>query len=161
MTTRAVVLADTHMPRRARVLPRPVLTALAQADLVIHLGDFTETELASALASLAPLYAVHGNNDSAELRAQLPATLTIVVEGHSLVLIHGHLGGRTALAAARNQTADVILFGHSHRAWCSREGNRLLFNPGSPTDRRWAPQRTFGVLDLWEGNVDASIIPVP
>lgn len=162
MTTRAVVLADTHMPRRARELPRLLLDALATADLVIHLGDFTEGDLAGELASLAPLYAVHGNNDSPQIRDRFPATLTMTLEGHSAVLLHGHLGGRTALEAARRvQAADLVLFGHSHRPWCSREDGRLLFNPGSPTDRRWAPHRSFGVLELREDSIDASIVPLP
>jgi putative phosphoesterase len=137
------------MPRRAKELPPEVLAALAGADLVIHLGDFTELSLVHVLESFAPLAAVHGNNDSEEIRARFPATLRLRVEGHVLVLVHGDRGARSALLAARAvEGGDAVLFGHSHRPWCTREDGRLLFNPGSPTDRRWFPHRCFGTLDI-------------
>jgi putative phosphoesterase len=161
MTTRIVVLADTHMPRRAKELPTEVLSALQRADMVIHLGDFTETALLEVLQTFAPVFGVHGNNDSEEIRTLFPATRRLDIEGHTLALIHGDLGGRTALAAARAVTgADVVLFGHSHHPWCSREDGRLLFNPGSPTDRRWSPHRSFGLLVFAE-EIEPLLVPLP
>lgn len=43
---------------------------------------------------------------------------------------------------------DVLVFGHSHRPFCRNIGSILLFNPGSPTDRRSAPYHTVGILNL-------------
>lgn len=158
--TRIAVLADTHIPRRAKQLPPLVLQTASTVDLIIHLGDFNTLEVAEQLGALAPLYAVHGNNDSVEVRGAYPARQQLSVHGHRLVLIHAHADGRTALAAARSVTdADVVLFGHSHRAWSSVEDGRILFNPGSPTDRRWAPYRSFGLLEIGE-SVTASIVPL-
>jgi hypothetical protein len=58
--------------------------------------------------------------------------------------------------------ADVVVFGHSHIPW--NEGGidgQLLFNPGSPTERRRQPQCTYGILELEAGVVHGhSIIPV-
>jgi putative phosphoesterase len=123
------------MPRRAKELPRGVLQAVSAADLVIHLGDFTEVTLVSELRRLAPLCAIHGNNDSEEVRSIFPDKKRLEVNGHVLQLIHGDKGARTALAAARNVCdAEVVLFGHSHRPCCENEAGILLFNPGSPTD---------------------------
>lgn len=144
-----VVLADTHMPRKGRQLPEAVTDALQEADLIVHLGDFTHQTVVDMLTAFAPLCGVHGNNDSDEIRARFPARQEITLNGHRLTLIHGDQGGRTALAAARAETAEnVVLFGHSHQSFCAVEDGRLLFNPGSPTDRRWGPHRSFGILEI-------------
>jgi putative phosphoesterase len=152
---RVVVLADTHMPRRAKSLPPQLEEALESAALAIHLGDFTENSVAEMIESRCKLVAVHGNNDSTEVCLRFPATITLQLEAFHLILLRGHVGGPTALDAARRTVGGAaVLFGHSHRAYCAWEKGRLLFNPGSPTDRRWAPLRTFGILD-----VDATLEP--
>jgi putative phosphoesterase len=118
-------------------------------------------EVADSLRALGPLAGVHGNNDTEEVRLQFPAQQRLSIDGHRLALLHGHSGGRTALAAARTvEGAEIVLFGHSHRPWNEKEGGALLFNPGSPTDRRWFPYASFGVIDLGPGTVEATIIPV-
>lgn len=142
-------MADTHMPHRGSVLPRVLLTALDTADLVIHLGDFTHHSLVEKLESRGAFRAVHGNNDDLDLRHRFPLTDRFVLHGHRFVLLHGHVGGRTALQVARKvEDADVVLFGHSHLPYSEEENGTLLFNPGSPTDRRWGPHRAFGVIDV-------------
>lgn len=161
MTSRILVLADTHMPSRAHVLPKPVLALLPTADLVIHLGDFTDPSLLHFLAGEAPVAGVYGNNDPPELRMQLPLTQEVAVSGRRLRLLHGHVGGRTALAAARvAEGADAVLFGHSHQPHHSWENGRLLFNPGSPTDRRWARHASFGLLEI-DDAITARIVSLP
>lgn len=153
-------MSDTHMPRRASQLPGRVTRALCEADLIVHLGDFTEVEIIEHLESYAELHGVHGNNDSAEVRARMPASAVLDVKGHSFLLMHGHVGGRTAIEAARKTGGhDAVLFGHSHRPWNSMEGGRLLFNPGSPTDRRWNPYLAFGILDVGKV-IRSEIIPL-
>lgn len=158
--TRLVVLADTHMPARGRDLPEAVVHAIDRADMVVHLGDFTDTALADELERRATLIAVHGNNDAEELRRRYPARRDLVLNGRRIALIHGHVGGRSARQAARSvRGADIVLYGHSHIPSQECFGNALLFNPGSPTDRRQAPFRAFGVIDIDEA-VTAKIVPL-
>ena len=158
MTTRLVVLADTHLPRKRRVLPTEVLTELVQTDLIVHLGDFTEVEVAEQLEAYAPLVAVSGNNDSAEVKNRFPTRRLLELEGKTLVLLHGDIGGRTAQQAAlAEQGGDAVLFGHSHLPLSQVVGGRLLFNPGSPTDRRWGPHRSFGLMDVGE-SIEARVV---
>jgi putative phosphoesterase len=141
-------------------LPLSVLEAAQHADLIAHLGDFTEVEVARQLESMAPLAAVHGNNDSAEVRERFPALVRLDVEGRRLVLIHGHVGGRTAAQAARAvPDADIVLFGHSHQPRIQWENGRLLFNPGSPTQPRFSRSTSYGILTI-DGGVRADIIPL-
>ena len=127
----------------------------------MHLGDFTHIEVANFLRTFGPLHAVHGNNDREEVRTQFPQRIDLDLEGFHLSLLHGDEGGRTALAAARAvRDADLVLFGHSHRPWNARENGTLLFNPGSPTDRRWFPYPSFGIIDLEPTRLDATIVPL-
>jgi putative phosphoesterase len=137
-----------------------VLTAIGEADAVVHLGDFTDASVADDLERRATLYAVHGNNDPEEIRQRYPARRDLSIHGHHIILVHGHFGGRSARAAAeRVRGGEVVLYGHSHLPSLHHEGPVLLFNPGSPTDRRQAPYRSFGILDIG-GEVNARIIPL-
>ncbi|GAC1330181.1 MAG: metallophosphoesterase family protein [Chloroflexota bacterium] len=159
--TRIVVLADTHMPRKGRTLPSIIFSEIERSSFVIHLGDFTGMEVVNTLRDLAPLHAVHGNNDSDDIRALFPAARTMVVETFTIGMLHGHIGGRTAVRAAENVRAcDIVLFGHSHASYAQRDETRLLFNPGSPTDRRWSAGCSFGILDLQE-TIEATIVNLP
>lgn len=158
MSTRLVVLSDTHMPARGRFLPPDLIEELKRADAIIHLGDFVHESVADDLAGLGELYAVHGNNDPPSLQERFPPLEFLSIEGRRFALLHGDIGGRTALDAARQVTGvDVVLFGHSHQPRLMRENGRLLFNPGSPTDKRWSRHRAYGIIDVGE-TVDARIV---
>lgn len=158
MTKRIIVISDTHMPRKRRELPAQLVNDILGADLLIHLGDFDRPEAVDYFSGLAPLVAVHGNNDPPEVAESYPARAVLTITGHRLALLHGHLGGRTALGAARAvRDADVVLFGHSHQPYSAAEAGRLLLNPGSPTERRWGPHRSYARLEI--GNqVEAEIV---
>jgi uncharacterized protein len=156
VASRLLLLADTHVPPRARNLPPAVWAEVDRADVVVHAGDWVEPFLLDALlARLADarerpgrLIGVHGNNDGAELRRRLPEVARADVEGLVLAVVHetGDARGREARCDAdpRFAGADVLVFGHSHIPWdtTTPRGLRLL-NPGSPTDRRRQPACTF------------------
>lgn len=150
--TRVLVLSDTHFPRRGSDLPPAVLDTLGQVESVIHLGDFADAALAEFLIQHAPLHAVHGNVDPIGIRSRFPAETVLTVDDKRIVLIHGHIGGETALLAARRvaerERPDAVLFGHSHQPYIGDFAGAILFNPGSPTDKRFQPHGTFGVLDI-------------
>jgi uncharacterized protein len=162
---RVVVIADTHLRRSwpNRRLPIAADRELATADVILHAGDITQAEHLEALAENAPVHAVLGNNDP-ELLGVLPETLEIELAGVRVAMIHdsGPARGRERRLHERFPDADVVVFGHSHIPWNALgEGGQLLFNPGSPTERRRQPHRTVGVLDLEDGEVlDARIVVV-
>lgn len=158
---RILVLSDTHVPYRAPDLPLPVWQAAEQADLILHAGDVVEAWVLAALRRLAPVLAVHGNVDGAELLAALPAARVVEVAGVRIGLTHGHRGrGRTTAERARAAFAaggvDAVVFGHSHEP-CLERGpdGALLVNPGSPTDPRRAPRPSFAWLRVEAGRVEA------
>lgn len=133
---------------------------LETADVVLHAGDITQQQHLDDLARHAPVHAVLGNNDP-ELVGILPETLELELAGVRVAMIHdsGPARGRERRLHARFPAADVVVFGHSHIPWnAPGEGGQLLFNPGSPTDRRRQPHRTLGVLELDDGRIlDARI----
>ena len=159
MTTRLVVVSDTHLPTRAKDLPAPVWAAVEAADLVVHAGDWCDEATVLALRDRARrLVGVAGNNDGPDVRAHLGEFAEFAVEGLRFGVVHetGPRQGRERRCdAARAGTLDVLLFGHSHVPWDSTtpSGIRLL-NPGSPTDRRRMPTRTWLELTVAEGRLE-------
>ena len=51
MSPLAAVIADTHIPRRARALPEGLLPYLRRADLILHAGDLMDQALLGKLAT--------------------------------------------------------------------------------------------------------------
>jgi putative phosphoesterase len=151
---RAVVLADTHIKAASsRRLPDAIYDALRGADVVLHAGDVVTRDLLDELGAYAPVHAVLGNNDGA-LAGQLPESLVLDLEGVRVAMVHdsGARTGRPARMKRRFPDAQVVVYGHSHLPDDSEgvDGQRL-FNPGSPTERRRAPSRSFGVLEVSGG----------
>lgn len=143
------LIADTHIPGRARSLPEAVLSAFRGADLILHAGDIVSRTVLDALERLAPVIAVAGNNDPPELVSALGLTREVWAGGCRIGLTHGHFGrGRSTVERALSHFpgADCVVFGHSHMPYVRLLGRTLAFNPGSATDRRRAPSCSIGFL---------------
>jgi putative phosphoesterase len=147
LCVRLVIMADTHVPKRARDLPAPLWEAVGSADLVVHAGDWVHVDLLDALeARAARLVGVYGNNDGPALRARLPEIARVELDGLRMAVIHetGASGGREKRCAAAFPDTDLLVFGHSHIPWDTvAPGGLRLLNPGSPTDRRRQPFATY------------------
>jgi putative phosphoesterase len=140
---RLLLIADTHVPKRARDLPAQVWDEVTQADVVFHAGDWVVPELLDTLETRAArLVACWGNNDGPALRARLPERADVTLAGLRFTVVHetGAASGREARMSRLYPDSDVLVFGHSHIPWdtTTKTGLRLL-NPGSPTDRRRQP----------------------
>jgi putative phosphoesterase len=174
------VLADTHIPDRARRLNPRVLAVFRQARLqaILHAGDISAPSVLAELEQVAPVYAVRGNRDWVAL-ARLPLTQTLTFGEVSLGMVHGHGRLRNYLVdkvhywmhgyrleryqprlEAGFPQAQVIVFGHTHIPLVQWSNGRLLFNPGSPH----FPGRkdlcpSVGLLHLCEGGrVEGEIV---
>src|SRR5215468_10212631 len=152
---RIVLTADTHVPRRARELPRELWDAVDDADVAIHAGDWVDEALVDALESRSRrLIAVYGNNDGPAIRRRLPEIARADLDGVRIAVIHetGAKDGRERRCAVRFPDCDLLVFGHSHIPWDSTAASGLrLLNPGSPTDRRSQPYATFMTADISAG----------
>jgi uncharacterized protein len=144
------VLADTHCPEFVDRLPAHVAEVFAGVEMVLHAGDVTAQSTLDELAQIAPVEAVRGDHD--RLLTRLPRVRELVVEGKRIVVVHGersrwieepqtfwwtvslglfrpHRGLPRALRR-RFPDADVIVYGHTHRADVQSVDGVLVFNPG-------------------------------
>ena len=164
MTTRLLIISDTHLPKRAKRMPSEVLAAASGVDLVVHAGDWVDTATLDLLESASrELVGVWGNNDGPELRARLPEVARVQVEQLRIAVVHetGAASGRERRADAAFPDTDVLIFGHSHIPWDSATpaGMRLL-NPGSPTDRRRQPRCTMMLAEISGTDISVEVVPV-
>jgi len=158
---RLAIVADTHLPRGGRRIPDRCWTEMAAADLILHAGDLTELEVLQELEALGPpVAAVHGNIDSAEVRARLPEARLLEVGGARLALVHdaGPARGRIGRMRRRFPDADAVVFGHSHIPLHEASDGFQLFNPGSPADRRRQPHHTMGRGEVRNGSIAFEVV---
>jgi putative phosphoesterase len=161
---RAVVLADTHAPRRWRSCPPAVAGYLRGADLILHAGDVCTARVLDELSGYAPVRAVRGNNDGHDVAAWgAPETLELDLAGLAVAMVHdsGPAIGRSARLRRLFPAARLVVFGHSHIPLDEVSGGIRIFNPGSPTDRRRQPHGTLGLLHIDDGRlIEARIVPI-
>ncbi len=149
-------MSDTHLPRGPRAIPAGCVERIRAADLVLHAGDFTATSALDELRSLGPpVMAVHGNVDSAELRAALPERRVVETAGARVGMVHdaGPRAGRLARLRKAFPGCDAVVFGHSHIPLHEQDGGFQIFNPGSPTDRRRQPRHSMGLAEVADGRI--------
>lgn len=159
-----VVVSDTHMPRMNKKLPDRLLRDLRTADAIIHAGDWTNLSVYNDLIHFAPTYGVAGNNDGADINRKFGLRKQLELEGVRIGIVHGHGEGKRidtearAIAAFKNIALDVLIYGHSHIPVLRRSAGLLVFNPGSPTDKRRQPLYSYGILQLDKGSLIAKHI---
>ena len=126
------VLSDTHVSS-VKGLPKKMLDLLSRVDFIIHAGDFTSTEVLNELKQIGEVKAVHGNMDSAELKAMLPA---------KEIIDTGNKEKRVRNIFVQDKV-DAIVYGHSHGSQNKVIDGILFFNPGKASD-------SFGIITIEE-----------
>jgi putative phosphoesterase len=158
---RIAVISDTHMPRGGRRLPEACVERMRSADLIVHAGDLVTPEVLAALRRHGEVRAVRGNADDARVRALLPATRTLELEGVRLAVVHdgGPATGRLERLRSRFPDAAAVIFGHSHIPLHeSAPDGFQIFNPGSATERRRALHHTMGMARVERGRVSFELV---
>ncbi len=159
---RLLVLADTHLDGSRLNLPEAVEKLIPEIDAILHAGDFTSFEFYKYLESRATVYAVYGNMDRREISTRLPQKRILKFDDISIGLVHSNGSPVQAIQNARQAFNDVniIVFGHSHQPMNETRDGVLMFNPGSPTERRFSPFNSFGLIEIQGGEFKAKIIPL-
>jgi putative phosphoesterase len=144
------VISDTH-----GLLRPEALDALRGADRIIHAGDVGGHEVLDALAAIAPLTVVRGNNDAGAWARTLPDTEVVDAGGHLIYVIHdvAELDVDPAAGGFR-----VVVAGHSHRPASEERDGVLWFNPGSAGPRRFRLPVAVGRLVVEGGDVRGEIV---
>lgn len=157
------VISDTHIPRTAETLPEAVARHFEGVDLILHAGDLEVLSVLDDLELIAPVKAVCGNMDRDRDPSLTPEKRIVEVEGRRIGLMHGwgapH-GLRLRVRKEFDDAIDCVVFGHSHQAFNEKIAGTLMFNPGSPTDKRFAPFRSIGILTVDGGKVKGEIIKI-
>ena len=131
------LIADTHVPARARRIPKMVFKIFENVDFIVHAGDLVRLYVIDELEQLAPVLAVHGNMDGPEVSGALPKINSLKIYGWKIGVMHdpNTLFGRGKMREIAKQNGfNVLVYGHTHNASVKREGTTLYINPGSPTN---------------------------
>jgi putative phosphoesterase len=149
------LIADTHG------LVRPeALAALTGVDLILHAGDVGGPAVIAALAAIAPVRAVSGNTDSPEER--LPSAIDCLLEGVRIHVSHGHeVGSPTPERLVARYSADVIMYGHTHRRLLKEIGTTVVVNPGAAGPRRFDVIPSLALLALPDRRVQFVQLSTP
>ena len=155
------IISDTHMPRGERRLPDACVERLEGADLILHAGDVVGATAYAELELMGPpVLGVHGNIDDDELRRQLPAERIVEAGEAQIAMVHdaGPVAGRLDRMRARFPGAHAAVFGHSHIPVHETVDGFQIFNPGSPTDRRRAPDHTMGLARVAGESIEFELV---
>ena len=132
------VISDTH-----NLLRPEVLSILEGCEAILHAGDISTPEIYDRLQNIRTIYAVRGNNDRNWVR-EIPLVRQFELYGLQICMTH------IKRNIPKEHNADLVIYGHSHRYSCSREGDTVYLNPGSCGPRRFNQEITMAVLTLFE-----------
>ena len=150
------VISDTHGNKTAI---RSLKEIMAESDYIVHLGDYARDIEEIRMQYPAKVISVMGNCDGDISGDEKIFT----AEGFRILAVHGHRFGvkssldRLFYYAAEKQ-ADIVLYGHTHRAAITEENGIMLINPG--TLERYGERKTYAYLVLHEKKTVAKIVGV-
>lgn len=158
---RVLIIADTHVPHRAKDLPQTVWGEVDRADVVVHAGDWVDVALLDRLEQRSrSLLACWGNNDGSAVRRRLPEVASATIAGVRVTVVHetGARERRNERMRGAYPDTDLLVFGHSHIPWDTTYAGLRLVNPGSPTERRREPACTYVTARLSDGRVEDVVL---
>ena len=147
------LISDTHGLLRPEVFP-----ALEGVGLILHAGDVGGQDIIDELSAIAPVQAVYGNTDPPGT-ANLHGHVTLELERCSIHVSHGHeVGSPTPERLLARYTADIIVFGHTHKPLVERTGGRLVVNPGAAGPKRFNLKPSVARMSVKDGQTDVEIV---
>jgi putative phosphoesterase len=143
------VISDTHLPGYDERLSKILSPHFSGVDFIIHAGDLVDLRVLDIFAGYE-IKAVCGNMDYPSVKEELPEQLFFEIKGFKFGVIHGWGSppGIEERILAKMGNLDCIIYGHTHNPACHKKDGVFFFNPGSPTDKRFALNRTIGILEI-------------
>ena len=150
------LISDTHG------LVRPdVFLAFEGVEAIYHAGDVGGREVLHILSKIAPVQAVYGNTDLRD-DPSLSGQFAETVGGVSVHVSHGHeLGSPAPPGLLARYTAQVIVYGHTHRPLVVESGGRLVVNPGAAGPRRFQLMPSVARLTIRDGRAAVELVDLP
>lgn len=162
MILKAGIISDTHLVRPDDQFNRLVDKCFADCNVIIHAGDLTNASILDCFGE-KKVFAVHGNMCDASVYRTLPRETTFPLGNYTIGLTHGSHLGRDIELNMWNifPEVDCMVYGHTHRAVCHRQGGILVINPGSfRSTGRWGAPGTYAILEAGE-DLKGSLHEVP
>ena len=131
------LISDTHVPIRAKCIPKMVFKVFENVDFIVHAGDLVQLAVIDELEQLAPVLAVHGNMDGPEVSGALPKLNSLKLSDWKIGVMHDPstmFGMGKMREIAKQNGFNVFVYGHTHNSSIKWEGKTLYINPGSPTN---------------------------
>jgi putative phosphoesterase len=131
------LISDTHVPTRAKCIPKTVFRIFENVDYIVHAGDLVQLAVIDELEQLAPVLAVHGNMDGPEVSGALPKLNALKIFDWKIGVMHDPrtlFGMSKMREIAKQNNFNVFVYGHTHNANIKWEGKTLYINPGSATN---------------------------
>lgn len=146
------VISDTHLQCFDDGLKKIFEEYFADVDIIIHAGDLVDLRVLDVFGDKG-IKAVCGNMDYPSVKEKLPDQLLWEINGFKLGVAHGwgSPSGIEERILAKTGSVDCLVYGHTHQAICHKKGGIVFFNPGSPTDKRFASHRSIGILEIDKG----------
>lgn len=159
------LISDTHVPVRAKQIPREVFKVFENVDYIVHAGDLVQLSVIDELEQIAPVLVVFGNMDGPEIRGRLSKMNSFRVFDWKIGVTHnpGTLFGTSKMREiARMNGFNVLVYGHTHNPNIKWEGNVLLVNPGSPTNPSpsFIGKPSVGLLKVTKTRIVPQIIQI-
>lgn len=160
------VLSDSHGDFASM---EKLLTALqleiADIQAFLHAGDFAADSDYLRLQTGLPVYAVYGNSDNYRQRQYYKLDEFIPVGDKLIWLTHGHryLNNYDELELLYEQAsilaADVVVYGHTHRAHVDKRKDIFFLNPGSISQPRNS-KHSYAILEIKGSDINTSIYEI-
>lgn len=148
-----IAVSDTHLNSAKDQLPKKMLDDLKDADLLLHAGDIVQQDVLERLRQIKPTVAVSGNMDSAQLRRSLPDKKIIELGAFKIGLIHGWGSPHRVLdnvkeAFEHEKNIACVIYGHTHTPRIDNVDGVIYLNPGSATDKVYAPYNSYAAIEI-------------
>jgi len=158
------LISDTHVPKRARSVPKRVFEIFEKVDYIIHAGDLVELAVVDELEQLAPVLAVHGNMDGVDICGALPRINSLRIFDWKIGVMHDPdilFGFNKMRELVKQNNFNVFVYGHTHTASIKWEGKTLYINPGSPTEpASFMGKLSVGILKITKNSIIPEIIQI-
>lgn len=132
-------------------------------DLLIHCGDkYNDADKFAQKLNIENVLKVPGNCDFGIMG--IKSTIMCEIEDRKFIITHGHLFNvksniNSLMEFAKKNKADIVLYGHTHKAQNEIIDDILFFNPGStifPKDGK----ASFGIIEIADHKINGRIVRV-
>ncbi|MCP4419671.1 MAG: metallophosphoesterase family protein [Chloroflexi bacterium] len=165
VVTTVGLISDTHMPQRWPKMPTAVFQIFSDVSLIFHAGDVGELWVLDKLSQIAPVIAVHGNDDTAAAQRELPYQQIVTINGQRMLIWHSHYpnvvderharrGGSLregcirSISRAKLAGAKFVLFGHWHTPLIFEQDGIVAVNAGAIASGNAFRQQTVQTVAL-------------